>query len=99
MPRSSKARRDRHPPLRHQMPAGVFKSKCLEVMDTVNREQTSVLITKHGRPVARLVPADVAVPSPIGALAGSVVRADVVGPDKEAWRSLPDPLDQRLPRG
>jgi prevent-host-death family protein len=99
MSRSSKVRRNPSLLLRHQMPAGEFKAKCLEVMDTVSRERTSVVITKHGRPVARLVPAGAEVLSPIGALAGSVVRGDVVAPDREAWRSWPDPLDQRLPRG
>ena len=40
-----------------QMPAGVFKARCLAVMDEVKRKRESVLITKHGKPVAKLVPA------------------------------------------
>ena len=99
MPRSSNARRTRRLRFQSQMPAGTFKAKCLEVMDTVNREQTTVIITKHGRPVARLVPVDVARPSPIGALAGSLVRGDIVAPDKKAWRLVPDPLDRQRSGG
>ena len=40
------------------MPAGVFKSKCLAVMDEVQAKCESVIITKHGKPVAKLVPVD-----------------------------------------
>ena len=40
------------------MPAGIFKSKCLAVMDEVQAKCETVVITKHGRPVAKLVPVD-----------------------------------------
>ena len=38
------------------MPAGEFKANCLAVMDEVKAKRESVLITKHGQPVAKLVP-------------------------------------------
>ena len=38
------------------MAAGVFKAKCLTVMDEVAKKREPVLITKHGKPVAQLVP-------------------------------------------
>jgi prevent-host-death family protein len=48
-----------------------FKAKCLELMDRVAERRESYVITKHGRPVAKLVPAD---PRPsrgiLGTLAG-----------------------------
>jgi prevent-host-death family protein len=40
------------------MAAGEFKAKCLKVMDRVNKTREPVLITKKGKPVAKLVPAD-----------------------------------------
>jgi prevent-host-death family protein len=40
------------------MPAGTFKSKCLAVMDQVQAKCEAVIITKHGKPVAKLVPVD-----------------------------------------
>ena len=40
------------------MAAGEFKAHCLRVMDEVERTRRPVVITKRGRPVARLVPAD-----------------------------------------
>ena len=38
------------------MPAGEFKARCLRVMEEVKKYRTPVLITKKGRPVAKLVP-------------------------------------------
>jgi prevent-host-death family protein len=40
------------------MAAGEFKAKCLAVMDDVKANGEPVLITKHGKAVAKLVPAD-----------------------------------------
>ncbi len=37
--------------------AAEFKARCLEIMDEVERQGIEVTITKHRRPVARLVPA------------------------------------------
>ena len=39
------------------MAAGEFKAKCLAVMDEVQATGQPVLITKRGKPVARLTPA------------------------------------------
>ncbi|HEY0794850.1 MAG TPA: type II toxin-antitoxin system Phd/YefM family antitoxin [Acidisarcina sp.] len=36
--------------------AGVFKAKCLAIMDEVQRKREPVTITKRGKAVARLVP-------------------------------------------
>ncbi len=41
-----------------KMAAGSFKIHCLAVMDEVQAKREAVLITKHGKPVAKLVPAD-----------------------------------------
>ena len=38
------------------MPAGVFKTKCLAVMDQVKAKRETIVITKHGEPIAMLVP-------------------------------------------
>ncbi len=40
-----------------QMPAGKFKAQCLSVMADVNATGEPVIITKHGTPVVKLVPA------------------------------------------
>jgi prevent-host-death family protein len=38
------------------MAAGEFKAKCLAVMDEVQAKREAVVLTKYGKPVAKLVP-------------------------------------------
>lgn len=38
--------------------ASRFKAECLAILDQVDEMKVSFTITKHGRPVAKLVPAD-----------------------------------------
>ena len=54
------------------MAAGKFKDVCLKTLDEVATTRTPVVITKRGRPVAKLVPID----NPFAArtLAGSVLK-------------------------
>jgi prevent-host-death family protein len=40
------------------MAAGNFKTHCLSVIDDVYEHHEEVIITKHGKPMARLVPLD-----------------------------------------
>jgi prevent-host-death family protein len=40
------------------VPATEFKAKCLELMDRVAERRETYVITKRGRAVAKLVPAD-----------------------------------------
>ena len=40
------------------MAAGKFKATCLAVMDEVQAKREPVLVTKNGKPVAKLVPLD-----------------------------------------
>ena len=64
-----------------EMPAGEFKAQCLAVMDQVQRSGEPVLITKHGKPVAKLVPAPASDDDIFGYMAGKVkVVGDIVGP-------------------
>ena len=38
--------------------AGTFKAQCLAIIDQVLQSGEPVLITRHGKPVAKLVPAE-----------------------------------------
>lgn len=38
------------------IPAGEFKARCLKLMDEVQETGMSIVVTKRGRPVSRLVP-------------------------------------------
>jgi len=41
------------------MPAGKFKATCLALLDEVQTRREPVLVTKNGKPVAKLVPLDI----------------------------------------
>jgi prevent-host-death family protein len=63
------------------MPAGEFKARCLSVMEQVKKYRTPVVITKKGRPVAKLVPADVPPAGVFGCMAGTArITGDVEAP-------------------
>jgi prevent-host-death family protein len=65
--------------------AGAFKAECLSLLDTVARTRRPQIITKRGRPVARLAPMAEA-PALFGAVAGSVLeKGDLVSGLSETW--------------
>ncbi len=69
-----------------EMPAGQFKARCLKVMDQVARTGEPVVVTKHGKPVVRVVPVEEGALPVFGRLAGSVTRAsDLISPIDEPW--------------
>ncbi len=70
-----------------QMKAGEFKSKCLKLMDEVQRRHMEVVITKRGKPVAKLVPIDASPARTLrGFLKGSVtIKGDIVAGTGEVW--------------
>jgi prevent-host-death family protein len=73
-----------------KMPAGEFKSRCLAVMDNVQKTKESVLITKRGRPVAKLVPAEESPRDFLGRLEGLVkIVGDIETPiePSDSWEA------------
>jgi prevent-host-death family protein len=74
-----------------KMAAGVFKANCLAVMDEVQAKRETVVITKHGKPVAKLVPVSQQNDDIFGFLKGKVkIIGDVVSPalTPEEWGDL-----------
>ena len=56
-------------------PAAEFKAKCLELMDRVRETGVEYIVTKHGKPVAKLVPyTDRPSRSLFGGLKGTVLH-------------------------
>ncbi len=55
-----------------RMSAVEFKARCLKVMDEVQATREEVLITKRGRPVAKLVPAPAPSKELLGCLSGVI---------------------------
>ena len=73
-----------------QVAAGQFKTQCLKLMDQVQQTREEVVITKHGKPVAKLVPIEETQVSQsiVGFMKGSVqVVGDIVSPVDEVWEA------------
>ena len=71
-----------------KMPAGFLKTHCLAVMDEVQAKRETVVITKHGKPIAKLVPINAQTEDIYNFLAGKgSVTCDVVSPPltSEEW--------------
>ena len=76
----------RRPAHSAQVSAGEFKTHCLRLMDEVAATRSELVITKRGKPIARLVPVDEIVTDSFGVLRGSVVLHDnIVAPDHDSW--------------
>ena len=71
--------------------AGLFKAQCLSLMDEVQAKRETVVITKRGKAVAKLVPVGAEEDEIYGFLAGKgTITGDIVSPalsDKE-WGEL-----------
>ena len=66
------------------IPAGQFKARCLAILDDVRRRRRGIVVTKRGKPVARLVPVEDADAG--DSLRGSVLyEGDLVSPLSEPW--------------
>ena len=76
-----------------KMAAGEFKVHCLKVMDEVQSKRQAVLITKRGKPVAKLVPVEQEKDDIFGFFKGKgtvEIKGDIVSPilTPEEWGSL-----------
>jgi len=74
-----------------KMAAGVFRAKCLAVMDDVQANRETVVITKHGKAVAKLVPVEPQGDDIFGFLRGKVtITGDVVSSalSRREWGNL-----------
>ncbi len=78
-----------------EMAISKFKATCLAVVERVRKTRTPILITRHGVPVAQIVP-----PQPVdqrkswlGSMAGTVtILGDIVGSisGPEEWEAAKD---------
>jgi prevent-host-death family protein len=67
------------------IPASEFKARCLALLDEVARTGETLIVTKRGRPVARLGPLE----APPGLL-GSVsyeTEEDLLAPEGDLWEA------------
>jgi len=75
------------------IPAGAFKARCLAIMDEVQAKRQAVVITKRGKPVAKLVPVEQEKDDIFGFMKGKgtiEIKGDIVSPvlTPEEWGDL-----------
>jgi prevent-host-death family protein len=64
--------------------AGEFKAKCLALLDEVQQHRREILITKRGKPVAKLIPVNEHPESFIGSMKGTMeIIGDIISPIDE----------------
>lgn len=84
------------------IPAGRFRDNCLRIMDEVDRTGEAVIVTKHGQPVVKIVPAPREQARFIGSCPELEILGDIMGPSapSEDWESISNPervADPTLP--
>jgi len=80
------------------IPAAKFKAQCLALLDRVTPE--GIVITKHGKPVAKLVPVSGGSAALIGRLKGKIrVKGDILSTglwwDAQPRQPRPSPRPHR----
>jgi len=71
--------------------AAKFKAQCLRILDQLSPQ--GIVVTKHGRPVARVLPYGTSPVSWIGRLAGQIeVKGDLFSTGLE-WEASAPPVD------
>ena len=70
-----------------QIPAGQFKANCLRLMDEVAQRRIPIVITKRGKPIAKLMPISEEPIDIFGRMAGTIkICGDIVSPiDDIEW--------------
>jgi prevent-host-death family protein len=72
-----------------QVKASEFKAKCLALIDEVAATGEPVVVTKHGKPLAELVPHRTAKKSPLGIWKGKVkIVGDIISPLDVEWDAM-----------
>ena len=57
--------------------AAKFKEQCLSILENVDKD--GIVITKHGKPVAKLVPVDIQSSDLIGKMKGKIkINGDIL---------------------
>ena len=71
----------------NQVTAAEFKAKCLRLMDEVAKNRTPLVITKRGKPIAKLMPIEDERIDPFGCMAGTVkILGDIISPiEQDEW--------------
>jgi prevent-host-death family protein len=68
--------------------AANFKTNCLRLMDEVAQRRMPIVITKRGKPIAKLVPLSDGPIDIFGRMAGTIkICGDIIEPTGEVWEA------------
>ncbi len=86
-----------------EVPISEFKAKCLTLLEQVRRTQRPIRITRHGKPIAEVVPPVRTVDrsSWISSMKDTIIiKGDILSPanDQDEWELLRDPPRVADPR-
>ena len=75
-----------------QIAAGEFKAKCLKLMDRIKKNHEEIIITKYGKPIAKLIPfTEKPAKSMFGCMKGTIeITGDIVSPLDIKWDANED---------
>jgi prevent-host-death family protein len=73
--------------MKQKITAGLFKAHCLRLLDEVQQQRKEIVITKRGKPVARLVPVDDARPVIFGRMKGTARILGDIFSTGESWEA------------
>jgi len=72
-----------------------FKAKCLAIIEEVRKTGKPIRVTRHGKPVAEVVPATTVIDRAVlmGSMRDSIeILGDIISPasDEDEWEALRD---------
>ena len=71
-----------------QIPAGEFKAKCLKIMDKIHDFHDEVIVTKHGKPIVKIVAIEDKPLNVFGCMKGTAkIKGDIIAPLDEEWEA------------
>jgi prevent-host-death family protein len=73
-----------------EITASQFKARCLALLDEVSESGAELIVTKHGRPVARVTPVDEDA-SLLGSVEQLVGDDELIAPLDLAWDAADSP--------
>jgi prevent-host-death family protein len=73
--------------MKQKIAAGLFKVQCLRLLDEVQQQRKEIVITKRGRPVARLIPVDDVRPVIFGRMKGTARILGDIFSTGESWEA------------
>lgn len=75
-------------PVMKSVPAAEFRNRCLALLDEVRRTSRPLTVTRHGRPVVRIVPCTPEAADGDNPLRGSVeFEDDLITPVSTSWKA------------